>query len=179
MSKILFISGSPRQGNCEFLIKKIHDSITSDKEIILLRNKNIKNCIGCLSCHNEFNCVTKDDMRNIYKSLVSADMIIIATPNYFDNVSGLLKNFIDRIHPFYKFPKLKDKKIILLIVGGGKIEGSLEYLKKNTEGLIKYLKLNLIGSFGFEALNNNDLKSDKNFDNEIKNIIDTINSNLK
>lgn len=40
MKKILFISGSPRKGNTEFVLNKIYKAVKGKKELILLRNKN-------------------------------------------------------------------------------------------------------------------------------------------
>lgn len=81
-------------------------------------------------------------------------------PNYFDNVSGLAKDFIDRLHPFYKAESLKGKKLILFMAGGGEVEGTEKYLKETTHGLVKYLKFELAGLYCFKALYARDLKDD-------------------
>ena len=158
MDKILLISGSPRKGNTDFVLSKIFDELTGDKEFIRLKDKKIKHCIGCLSCHEKPECVLNDDMGEIREKMHNSDMIVIGTPNYFDNVSGLLKDFIDRTHPFYKAESLKGKKLILIMVGGGDAKGSHEYLNYCMRGFVKYSKLKLIGSYCFQALNQNDLK---------------------
>ncbi|HCU70165.1 MAG TPA: flavodoxin family protein [Candidatus Moranbacteria bacterium] len=160
MAKILLISGSPRKGNTDFVLTSIFDKLENDKELILLKDKNIKHCIGCLSCHGKPKCILSDDMTEIGEKMLSADIIIVGTPNYFDNVSGLLKNFIDRTHPYYKSELLKDKKLILIMVGGGEIDGSQEFLDHCTYGFVKYQKLKLEGSYCFQALHQNDLKKD-------------------
>lgn len=176
MAKTLLISGSPRKGNTDFVLSRIFDKLNGDKELIFLKDKNIKHCIGCLSCHEKPECVLDDDMAEIGEKMLSADIMIVGTPNYFDNVSGLLKDFIDRTHPFYKSELLKDKKVILIMVGGGGVSGSQKYLGHSMYGFVKYLKLNLIGSYCFQALNQNDLKKDPDSILKIDEIVAKINS---
>lgn len=175
-SKVLLISGSPRKGNTDFVLATIFNKIIKEKELILLREKNIKHCIGCLSCHNKPECVIRDDMTEIRDKMIRADILVVGTPNYFDNVSGLLKDFIDRTHPFYKAESLRGKKLILVMVGGGKIEGSHEYLKHSTEGFMKYLKLDLVNLYCFQALDQNDIKQNSKDLPRIESIIDEINA---
>lgn len=61
-------------------------------------------------------CVIKDDMKEIVEKMLSSELIIFGVPNYFDNVTGLFKNFIDRLHPLYKSHLLEHKKVIFLYV---------------------------------------------------------------
>lgn len=176
MSKYLFISGSPRKGNTDFVLSKIFGSINEDKDMIFIRDKKIKHCVGCLSCHNKPECIMKDDMGEILNKMLNSKVIIIGTPNYFDNVTGLIKDFIDRTHPFYKSASLKGKKLILIMVGGGKVAGSAKYLNESTAGFVKYQKLDLAGSYCFEALHLNDLKQNPESQLQINKIIEKINS---
>lgn len=157
--KILFISGSPREGNTNYVLRQIYELIDNDhKELIFLNDLNISFCKGCLTCHNRPECIIKDDMDKLYKKMINSDIFVIGSPNYFDNVSGIMKNFIDRCHPFYKEGVIKGKKIILIFVGGGKIKGTKKYLNSSFYGFVKYLKLELIGSHSFQALELNDIK---------------------
>ena len=49
--------------------------------------------------------------------LVKANGILIGTPTYFDNVSALLKNFMDRTDPLSVGKKLKKKTVGLIVTG--------------------------------------------------------------
>jgi multimeric flavodoxin WrbA len=173
-NKFLLISGSPRKGNTDFILETIFKSIKKDKKLIYLKNKNIKHCTGCLTCDKTKSCVINDDMQEIYTKILDANFFIIGTPNYFDNVTGLLKDFIDRTNPFYKTKALKGKKIINIVVGGGKITNSkravraLEYFAEN-------YNLDLVGSYCFKALEENEIKKDKNSLKLIDKIINKIN----
>jgi len=174
--KVLFISGSPRKGNTHYVLSKIFDSIdTNYKELIFLKDKDIQFCKGCLACHHKPSCVIKDDMEAILTKMINSDIFVIGSPNYFDNVSGLMKNFIDRCHPLYKKELVRNKKLALIFVGGGKNKGTKKYLNLSFFGFVKYLKLYLVESFSFQALNPMDLcKEDINKD--IAKIVKKINS---
>jgi multimeric flavodoxin WrbA len=174
--KVLLISGSPRNGNTNFVLSEIYKSIKTDyKELIFLKDKDVKLCKGCLACHFKPKCSIKDDMSAILPKMINSDIFIIGTPNYFDNVSGLMKNFMDRCHPFYKESLIRNKKVILIFVGGGKNKGTKKYLNLSFFGFVKYLKLNLLGSYGFQALDPHDL-SQKDITKDIYKIIKKINS---
>lgn len=172
--KILFISGSMRKGNTEHVLSKIYESIESgSKELILLKDKTIKFCKGCLTCYTKPGCTIKDDMEAILPKILESDVLVLGTPNYYENVSGLMKNFMDRCHPFYERQLIRDKKVILIYVGGGGKKGTKERLDMAFFGFIKHLKLNLFGSYSFEALEWNELVK-KDISKEIAKIVERI-----
>ena len=100
MTKVLLISGSNRKGNTDYILNRLNKNIVNS-EVILLKNKNIEYCKGCLACHRIDRCVIKDDINSIIDKLIESELIVFGVPNYFDNVSGLFKNFMDRLHPLY------------------------------------------------------------------------------
>ena len=172
MPKVLLISGSNRKGNTEYILTKLNEVI-DDSALILLSNRNIDNCKGCLYCQNNDSCIINDDINSIIDILLQSEMIIFGVPNYFDNVSGLFKNFMDRLHPLYKSKLLENKKVIFIYVGGGEELGTKEELHKATNGFVKYLGLNLLEEFSFKALNAGDVKEQ---DDKIKDMVDKINN---
>ena len=112
----LYICGSNRNKNCYKVLKDLKNE--NDK-LITLANKNIKYCLGCSSCLNKLDrhCIQKDDMQEIYKSILESDKIIIASPIYMNHISGILKNVIDRFNPFSCHGNLKDKKVYFIGIG--------------------------------------------------------------
>lgn len=175
MKNILLISGSNRNGNTNYLLKKIQEKV-NNSEIILLNEYNIEYCKGCLACHKIDKCIINDDMKEIINKIVNADLIIFGIPNYFDNVTGLFKNFMDRLHPLYKSESIKNKKIIFIFIGGGKEEGTKEEMNKSVKGLVKYLKLKVIRDYSYKALKVNDVEEQNekinSMLNDIINVID-------
>lgn len=175
MNKVVFISGSPRKGNTEFVLKRLFLQNGDFKEIVLLREKNIQRCEGCLNCLNSGKCYKKDDMGQLILEIIKADLIVLGTPNYFDNVPGILKDFIDRTSPLLNNKKLKGKRLLVITVGGGRIKNS----KRVVKGALRYFseihKINLSGYFCLKALNKNDLSETKN----IEKIIEIINKKIR
>ena len=102
--KVVGICGSPRKGNTEWMLRKLLEGAAksgAETDLILLRQKNIKGCDGCLKCEvggkqRKGLCRVLDDVQEIYPKLVEADGLALATPVYFEMLSGLLKNFMDR-----------------------------------------------------------------------------------
>ena len=58
----------------------------------------IKVCQGCSTCYHTGTCFIKDDSEKLVHMISESDGIIIGSPTYASNVSGLLKVFIDRGH---------------------------------------------------------------------------------
>lgn len=172
MKKILLISGSNRKGNTQYILETINKNIKESK-MILLKDKNIEYCKGCLACHKINYCVINDDINEIIDKIIDSDLIIFGVPNYFDNVSGLFKNFIDRLHPLYKSELVANKKTIFIYVGGGGEEGTKEELHYSISGFVKYLKLDVIKEYSFQALNYNDITSQQE---KIHKVVNEINS---
>ena len=76
MSTALFISGSPRAGNTEYVLKQVARNIKGKANLILLREKNIGHCIGCMSCHDHSYCVIDDDMNGILEQIKNSELYL-------------------------------------------------------------------------------------------------------
>ena len=105
MKKVVIVSSSPRKnGNSEILAfeaaKGVKDA-GNEVEILLLRDKMINFCRGCLACQKLLKCVIKDDMAEMIEKVKTADAVIFATPIYYYEMSGQLKTFLDRCNPIY------------------------------------------------------------------------------
>jgi hypothetical protein len=76
-------------------------SAGAEIETVFLCEKNYKGCTGCFSCwfKTPGKCVFDDDMAEMLEKFKASDMVVFATPLYVDNVSGLMKNFMDRFMP--------------------------------------------------------------------------------
>ena len=133
--KLLSVCGSPRNGNTEWLLKHLHALAVADgaeAELLLLRKLDIKMCNGCLSCeaggkHRKGICSIGDDMQAIYPKLLQADFIVFGTPVYFEMISGLLKNFMDRTCPVWT--ALEDKRLAGIAVAEEGIGTAIDNLK--------------------------------------------------
>lgn len=104
--KILAINGSHRVGqNTDYLINEALSAaaeLGAETEVIELSEKNVEYCTGCNRCLFKPECSIKDDdMEEIKQKMLEADGIIVASPDYFSNVSGRMKTFIDRTRPMH------------------------------------------------------------------------------
>ena len=119
--KVLAICGSPRKGNTEAILRRVLDGAKeagAEIELVLLKDKEIELCDGLAQCEKTHSCVIKDDMQLLYGKIFGADLIIFGSPTYFNNVSGLMKNFFDRMNPYWEDKRLKGKKVALVSAGG-------------------------------------------------------------
>ncbi len=101
---ILVINGSPKseRSNTMCLTHAFLDGAQwTDAEIIDVADASIKSCLGCFACWNKTpgTCVINDDMSEILKKMIAADVIIWSFPLYYFSVPGGLKNLIDRQLP--------------------------------------------------------------------------------
>lgn len=106
MKNVLIITTSFRGGsNSDILagecMKGARDA-GHHTELISLRKKNIKYCIGCLMCHKIGKCVLKDDVEPMMKKVREAQVLVFATPIYYYEMCGQMKTFLDRMNPLYE-----------------------------------------------------------------------------
>ena len=105
MSNVLVISTSLRAKSnsdilTEFLIKGAEDA-GHEVELISLKGKELKFCIGCLACQKTQKCMLKDDAVWIADKVKNADTLVFATPIYYYEMSGQMKTLLDRLNPLY------------------------------------------------------------------------------
>ena len=98
--KIMAIIGSGVKGGT---IDKMCRSILNGAEkaghqtdIIYLSDHKISPCMGCFQCLGDSNCTMEDDFNGVYQKCVESEVLILGTPIYMGNISGLMKNFFDR-----------------------------------------------------------------------------------
>lgn len=101
--KIVVLNGSPRRkGNTSALVKKFTEGAESAGNTVkefFLDGMDIHGCKGCFGGHSsrECPCVQKDDMVQIYPAVKDCDVIVLATPLYYWNMSGQIRTAIDRL----------------------------------------------------------------------------------
>lgn len=137
--KILVIMGSPRKGNSYKTAQKIESLMREMGEVefdyLWLKDATLRPCRGCHACIKlgEQKCPLKDDMLDIQARMQAADGMILATPVYSQQVSYLMKIFIDRYSYLWHRPRLFGKFVIGVAAGGGQFTSTLKYIKECTE----------------------------------------------
>ncbi len=99
--KILGIEGSPRQnGNTEKLVRRVlagAGAAGGQTQFLKLADLTIHHCQGCTSCRASGACVMQDDMDRVIDAIQDSDAILLGSPIYVWQVSGITKVFMDRL----------------------------------------------------------------------------------
>ncbi|MDO4383875.1 MAG: flavodoxin family protein, partial [Eubacteriales bacterium] len=137
--KILIISTSLRGGsNSEILAKECQrgaEEAGNEVEFISLKGKEIKYCVGCLSCLKTGGCVHKDDVAEIMEKVQGAEVIVFATPIYYYEMSGQMKTLLDRLNPlFAKDYSFRD--IYMIATAAEEHEGTFDKAYNGLQGWV-------------------------------------------
>jgi multimeric flavodoxin WrbA len=98
--RVLGIMGSPRLGsNTEILLDAAlagaaESGAHSDK--VVVARMRILPCLELYHCAVDGTCSIRDDMRQLYDSIVAADCILLASPVFFYGLSSQAKAVVDR-----------------------------------------------------------------------------------
>ncbi|MHC1684528.1 MAG: flavodoxin family protein [Clostridiaceae bacterium] len=151
--KVLIINGSPRKGSTWELVKLVKESMLKQGQVefeeVMLSELNLPSCKGCFNCflYGEEKCPHSKIITPIVEKLISSDCLIITSPVYALNVSGLLKNFLDHTAYFFHRPYFFDKKALVISstagAGAKKVASYIEDILKFW-GFNKVYKLSVI-----------------------------------
>ena len=149
MSKhILILNGSPRaKGNTKALIEAFEKGAAGaghHVERFDLQKMNIHGCLGCCGGGKDpaSPCVQKDDMEKIYPAYQAAEIVVLASPMYYWNITGQLKCAFDRLFAVaeldaeYANPK---KDCVLLMAAEGSDEENFAPVRALYEGLTRHI----------------------------------------
>lgn len=119
--KVMLINGSPRKnGATGTILRKMGEAVALHKEVeidfVHLADLKMEYCKGCEVCYRTGGCIIKDDAEKLALRMKKADAVILGSPTYAGNVSGLMKTFIDRGH-FVMEQALAHKYTIVVATG--------------------------------------------------------------
>ncbi len=156
--KVLGILGSPRAGgNSDILLEQAlagaRDAGAEVEKIVLSKNK-ISGCLDCGKCDDTGVCAIDDDMLEIHKKILEADVVIHSVPVYFWAMTSQMKAYLDRwcaffdakwrVHKAYR-PILKEKRIGLITVCGDPNVSTADPIVHSFKNTCQFTGLNLIG----------------------------------
>ncbi|WP_135502535.1 flavodoxin family protein [Roseovarius aestuariivivens] len=107
MTKLVCLLGSPREGgNSDTLARVFCDAAKAEGATVRthsLRDLRFQGCMNVRFCKvgGDF-CGLDDDMVPVLADLGEADVLVMATPVYFCNMTGLMKQAFDRFFSFLK-----------------------------------------------------------------------------
>lgn len=140
--KIIAVIGSPKRNGSGFkIVKMIEDRMKKlgevEFEYIFLREANLLSCTGCYTCmaKGEDRCPLKDDRELFEKKFLNANGIILSSPVHVNNVSSLMKNFVDRFAYANHRPRFHRQKILSVVnSSGNEKKAALSFLRSTLGG---------------------------------------------
>lgn len=102
---IVALYGSPRKkGNSAVLTNRLlekAEELGAGTKSFYLNTMNIKGCQACMGCKTKKDhCIVKDDLTDVLEAVREADVLVLATPVYFADISAQMKMFIDRTYSY-------------------------------------------------------------------------------
>ncbi len=125
--RIVAVLGSPRpQGNSAILAQKFLDAAReqgAEVQVYSLNQMTFKGCQACLACKTKGEaCVLEDELAPVLAAVKAANVLVLASPVYFGDISAQLKAFFDRTYSFItpEFTSRVDtgKQAVLILTQG-------------------------------------------------------------
>ena len=122
--KIVILNGSPhREGPTSDMAGAFAEGAReAGHEVVSFQvaHMAIKGCMACEYCREKEKgvCVQKDDMQKIYPEILSADMVVFASPIYYFTLSAQLQAAIQRTYAI-DIPR-RVKKVALILSSGSR-----------------------------------------------------------
>lgn len=156
---VVFLIGSYRRnGNTDQITGLIKEHLEEEAaksqtpiviETIYLGQQNLQFCRGCRICYDrgEEHCPVKDDLLAIKAKIAAADGILMASPVYVDDVSGITKNFIDRLCHVCHRPQFVGKAAtVAATTGGSRTSKTIETMRM----ALQTWGFHVVGGSGFK-----------------------------
>ncbi len=163
--KIVTLLGSPRTGkNSSSIANRFTETavqLGAEIRTFELNRLTYKGCQGCYACKDTLDhCVLNDDLSEVLTAVQEADLVVLASPVYYGDVTAQLKGFIDRsfsyLKPDYltnpKPSRLSPKKLVFVQVQGNPDEKLFADIFKRYEVFLNWTgfsDIRLIRACGF------------------------------
>ena len=148
--KIIILMGSPnRNGSTAILAGSFvrgAEEAGHDCEVIDVCHADVHPCTGCVRCGYEGPCVQKDGVEAIRRSLLSADMVVFATPLYYFGMTAQLKAVVDRFCAYNGSLNRRHLKSALLSVAWNTDDWTFDALEAHYRTLVRYLHFKDMGT---------------------------------
>jgi multimeric flavodoxin WrbA len=130
--KIVCLLGSPRpKGNSALIADRFcraAEAVGAEVQTFPLNKLKYRGCQACMTCKTKLDrCVLKDDLTQVLDAIRDAQVLVMASPIYYGEVSSQLKAFIDRtfsylVPDFHTNPHpsrlAPGKKLVMILAQG-------------------------------------------------------------
>ncbi|MCE5243449.1 MAG: flavodoxin family protein [Desulfobacteraceae bacterium] len=105
--RIVCLLGSPRpHSNSKAIAERFCKTAAEAGAVVetfALNKLQYRGCQACLACKKKLDrCALQDDLSPVLDAAAAADVLVLATPVYFGEISTQLKGFIDRTFSYLK-----------------------------------------------------------------------------
>ena len=154
--RALCISASPREnGNTSRILNEIARGLKDNGygvKHLILADLDIRYCHGDKSCFKSGACVHHDDVPQVVGEMFDSQLVIIASPSYWGDVTAQMKTFIDRCTPYCdgspaRKISAKDTKGIAVAIRAGRNRKENENIVNTIGHFLGHLDIPLISSF--------------------------------
>lgn len=147
--KALAINGSHRRGkNTAIMLRLVLEESERggvSTELVEISDLKIEFCSACNRCLQKPECsIRDDDIPRVAEKMRAADAIIIGSPVYFGNVTGMLKNFIDRTRWMHMSVNVLDGKLGAALTHAGLRNGGQEMTQILLERFLQHHGLRVV-----------------------------------
>jgi multimeric flavodoxin WrbA len=150
--KIVSLLGSPRsQGNSNAITRRFQDAaanLGAQIRTFELNRLSYRGCQGCYACKKTLDhCILNDDLTEVLAAVTESDVVVLASPVYYGDVTAQLKGFIDRTYSYLKpdyltnpIPsRLAPKKLVFVLTQGHPDETLFADIFPRYDGFLKWL----------------------------------------
>lgn len=140
---VIILSSSPRKGGnsdrlCDELLRGAHEA-GNQVEKIFLKDKDIHYCTGCSVCSLYGKpCPQQDEAAEIIEKMITADVIVMATPVYFYTMCAQMKTLIDRTCA--RYTEIINKEFYFLMTAADNNQKSMERTLEGFRGFLDCLE---------------------------------------
>jgi multimeric flavodoxin WrbA len=161
MMKAVCILGSPKpKGSTSVIVDEIFRALKAydiETHLYQLSDLNIGYCCGCKSCDITGKCVQTDDVQKMIGDIFASQLVIVASPSYWGDVTGQMKVFIDRCTPYCntnsaRLPISSSVKGVAVAVRAGGSKRENLNLVHTIEHFLGHLDIPLISYFTVEGI---------------------------
>lgn len=164
---VLLLMGSPRlHGNtaelCKYFMEEMKEQ-GADVKYLELEKMTINPCKECYVCQDvsgEYGCAQQDDMDEIAKEVLWADLIVLATPIFSWYCTAKMKALLDRHYGFNKFYGKAEgclwegKKVAIIATHGYEGDYATEPFEIGIKRLCIHSNLNYVGIYSVQDEDN-------------------------
>ena len=150
--KTLIINGSPRKhGETMTMVEALTKELGGEIKNLDAYHCNVRPCVDCRWCFTNKGCAVKDDMQEFYAYIEECDHVILASPIYFEELTGMLLAVLSRLQTYFstrfirKEEPVPKKKTGGILLTAGSI-GPREKAESTAQMLLRQLSCESLGT---------------------------------